>query len=156
MTSWPDGRWPTVTTSTATATATQAAGNESKKPQQVAGLPSSSASSCSCCLSHSIGVWSSLSLSQQLMYKTLRALISYYSLFLYAIRTSISVFVVVHKKHISATTTTLRTRTRDPRMANWPAVRLSICLSVCLSGRARSGEAATGQRLLSARKSVYF
>lgn len=42
------------------------------------------------------------------MYKTLRALISYYSLFLYAIRTSISVFVVVHKKHISATTTTLR------------------------------------------------
>lgn len=49
-----------------------------------------------------------LSVAPRLMYKTLRALISYYSLFLYAIRTSISVFVVVHKKHISATTTTLR------------------------------------------------
>jgi len=40
------------------------------------------------------------------MYKTLGALISYYSLFFYAIRTSISVFVAAHKKHISATTTT--------------------------------------------------
>lgn len=77
---------------------------ESKKPQQVAQPTSLSLS-----FSHSsVSLSLFLSVAPRLMYKTLRALISYYSLFLYAIRTSISVFVVVHKKHISATTTTLR------------------------------------------------
>lgn len=75
---------------------------ESKKPQQVAQPSSLSFSLLYLALSLLLAV------APLLMYKTLRAFISYYSLFLYAIRTSISVFVVVHKKHISATTTTLR------------------------------------------------
>lgn len=114
---------------------------ESKKPQQVA-QPSSPS------LSLSVAPW--------LMYKTLRALISYYSLFLYAIRTSISVFVVVHKKHISATTTTLRERKRD-RTGQERAGQTRDRGTVGQPAECGTDSSKRPARcLLSARKSVYF
>lgn len=100
-----------------------------------------------------------LSVAPWLMYKTLRALISYYSLFLYAIRTSISVFVVVHKKHISATTTTLRERKRARTGQRAGQTGDSGTASWMWYGRQSQQQAASkrpARCLLSARKSVYF
>lgn len=101
-----------------------------------------------------------LSVAPRLMYKTLRALISYYSLFLYAIRTSISVFVVVHKKHISATTTTLREPGLDSGRTDGQWDRGQGTGGLTLNVVRQSQQQAASQRparcLLSARKSVYF
>lgn len=93
-----------------------------------------------------VGEWSAWTVSGNGQNAGRAALISYYSLFFYAIRTSISVFVAAHKKHISATRTTT-TGTCNFSGLNWLGLELGV----------RSSElGATELCLLSARKSVYF